>query len=219
MKKSGRYQARGTEAEHEPGSRGRVLRNLLGIRSARAMAEAESVALLEATERLTHEVRVDQRLTADDIRHIHRSWLGAIYPWAGEYRSVNLSRGELTFAAAREVSRCMAELERGPLADHTPLEPAPLDELAGALALVHAELVLIHPFRDGNGRCARLLATLMALQARLPLLDFGALEGRGRQAYFAGIRAAFDRSYTPLTSLFRRTLDRTLAGASKGGRR
>jgi len=36
---------------------------------------------------------------------------------------------------------------------------------ATALAEVHAELILIHPFREGNGRLARLLALLMALQA------------------------------------------------------
>ena len=40
-------------------------------------------------------------------------------------------------------------------------------------AAVHAEPILIHPFREGNGRCARLLATLMGLQAGLPALDFG----------------------------------------------
>ncbi len=34
---------------------------------------------------------------------------------------------------------------------------------------VHEELVLIHPFREGNGRVARLLSTLMAFQAGLPM--------------------------------------------------
>lgn len=74
---------------------------------------------------------------------------------------------------------------------------------------MHAELVLIHPFREGNGRCARLLATLMALQAGWPVLDFGAFEGRGRARYFTAIQAAFDESYGPITSLFWSVLDRT----------
>jgi len=47
------------------------------------------------------------------------------------------------------------------------------EEVIKALAVVHTELVLIHPFRaEGNGRVARMLATLMALQAGLPPLDF-----------------------------------------------
>ncbi|NTU98328.1 MAG: cell filamentation protein Fic, partial [Chlorobiaceae bacterium] len=32
-------------------------------------------------------------------------------------------------------------------------------------ATVHLELLFIHPYREGNGRTARLVATLMALQA------------------------------------------------------
>ncbi len=43
--------------------------------------------------------------------------------------------------------------------------------------------------REGNGCVARLLATLMALQAGLPPLDFGELKGKKRKEYFAAIRA------------------------------
>ena len=35
-----------------------------------------------------------------------------------------------------------------------------------AVAIEHAELLLIHPFRDGNGRVARWLADVMAVQFR-----------------------------------------------------
>jgi hypothetical protein len=53
------------------------------------------------------------------------------------------------------------------------------------LAEVHAELILVHPFRDGNGRLARLVALLMALQAGLPPLDFSPMAGRGKRVYIA----------------------------------
>ena len=39
-----KYDAAGPEADFEPGSRGRVLRNLLGITRVRDMEEAESQA-------------------------------------------------------------------------------------------------------------------------------------------------------------------------------
>lgn len=45
-------------------------------------------------------------------------------------------------------------------------------------------MVLVHPFRDGNGRISRLLAILMALQAGLPILNFEHIEGKGRNTYF-----------------------------------
>jgi cell filamentation protein len=78
------------------------------------------------------------------------------------------------------------------------------------LAVTHGELVLIHPFREGNGRCARLLAWLMALQAGLPPLDFAPLAGRGRRAYFAAVRAVWDRDYGPLEASFEAVIRRTL---------
>lgn len=70
-----------------------------------------------------------------------------------------------------------------------------------ALAETHVELVLIHPFRDGNGRVARILSTLMALQAGLPLLDFTVIAGKSRHAYIAAIQAGLDRYYVPMESL------------------
>lgn len=45
-----RYDAVGDEAEFEPGSRGRVLRNRLSITTLRAMERKESETLLIATE-------------------------------------------------------------------------------------------------------------------------------------------------------------------------
>ncbi len=72
------------------------------------------------------------------------------------------------------------------------------------------ELVLIHPFREGNGRVARLLAVLMALQAGLPALYFDALSGRKRQQYFAAVRAGMDRNYESMANLFNAVIERTL---------
>jgi fido (protein-threonine AMPylation protein) len=71
-----------------------------------------------------------------------------------------------------------------------------------ALAETHIELVLIHPFRDGNGRLARVLSTLMALQAGLPLLDFSLMAGTGKTAYIAAIQAGLDKHYAPMEKLF-----------------
>ena len=80
---TGRYEAIGPEAEFEPGSRGRVLRNRLGITSVRALQRKESEALLAATQRVIDEVAVDHRFTAADVCRMHRLWLGEIYEWAG----------------------------------------------------------------------------------------------------------------------------------------
>jgi cell filamentation protein len=82
-----------------------------------------------------------------------------------------------------------------------------------ALAEVHVELVLIHPFREGNGRIARVLSTLMALQAGLPLLDFSLLAGRRRKDYFAAIQPGLDRNYERMERIFAEIIDRSLAAS------
>jgi cell filamentation protein len=196
--------------EFQPGSADRVLRNRPGITSLRALERKETEALLSATERLIDETCIDQRFTANDIRRIHRIWLQDIYAWAGEYRQVNIARGGLLFAASAQLPRLMLELERGPLRQYTPCRCGKVREQATALAVVHAELILIHPFRDGNGRCGRLLAVLMALQAGLPVLDFGAVRGARRQAYFSAVSAALGRDYAPMTDIFEDVIARTL---------
>jgi cell filamentation protein len=73
----GRYEASGREAEFEPGSRGRVLRNRLGIVRVRDIEQAESEALLAAQNELLDHYTLTHRFTAEDIRAMHGRWLGA----------------------------------------------------------------------------------------------------------------------------------------------
>lgn len=183
------------------------------------MVRCESEALLAATQQLIDDTDVDQRFMADDIRGMHRTWLGEIYQWAGDYRSVNMTKDGFMFAAADQVPRLIREFERGPLRDCTPCRFKNVEEQARALAVVHVELILIHPFRDGNGRCARLLATLMGLQAGFPPLDFSGIHGVEKRRYIASIHEGMDRNYEPMTSVLRKVIARTLrahAGITRG---
>jgi cell filamentation protein len=210
MKKGGHYDASGLiEAQFEPGSQGRVLKNLFGIKSKREMDQVEAEEQFRALEELIRIYDQDHRFTAADVRRIHKIWLGSIYVWAGQYRRVNLSKGDFPFAAANQISRLMIEFEKGPLREYTPCGFTVMGEIARAIAVVHTELLLIHPFREGNGRAARLLATLMALQAGLPPLDFGSIKGRKRQEYFAAVRAGLDRDYKPMEKVFSAVVRRT----------
>lgn len=214
---SGKYSAAGAETEFQPGSRGRVLRNLLGIVRVREMNEAESQMLGVAQETALDRYSADHRFKVVDVCTLHRLWLAPIYAWAGEFRGVNIGKGGFQFAHAPLIERLMSALERGALRRHTPCLPGDDAALAHALAEVHAELILIHPFREGNGRVARMLALLMALQAGLPPLNFGLLSGRGKAAYIGGIHAALGRDYAPLARLFLRVIavSRRLAAANR----
>jgi cell filamentation protein len=212
LKKVGRYDVSGlVEAQCEPGSRGRVLKNLLGINKKREMERAETEALRRAMDRLIRTYDRQHRFTASDIRDFHRIWLGSIYEWAGKYRQVNVSQGGFMFAAANQVPALMEAFERGPLCRYTPCNSESRAMVVSGLAEVHTELILIHPFREGNGRVARILASLMALQAGLPLLNYSAIRGRKKQGYFAAVQAGLAGEYQPMERIFREVIARTLS--------
>ncbi|HTY20338.1 MAG TPA: Fic family protein [Geobacteraceae bacterium] len=152
----------------------------------------------------------DQSFTVEDICQMHRQWLGRIYVWAGMPRSVNISKDGFDFAMARVIPTLLEEFESEQLRKLTPCLFTNRDEVAHALAEVHVEFMLIHPFREGNGRLGRLLATLMALQAGLPLLEFSEMIGIRREKYFAAVRAGLDRNYQPMKGLFSDVIERSV---------
>lgn len=206
-----RYDISGlVEAQFEPGSHRRVLKNLLGIKSKREMDRVEAEEYLRALEEVSDIYDKDYRFIASDVCRIHKIWLENIYEWAGCYRNVNVSKDCFIFAAARQIPRLMDEFEKGPLREFTPCRLRSNEELVKGIAVVHTELMLIHPFREGNGRTGRMLASLMALQAGLPSLDFGGIKGRKRHEYFAAVRAGLDKNYTPMEKIFTSVVQRTL---------
>jgi cell filamentation protein len=75
--------------------------------------------------------------------------------------------------------------------------------------------LLIHPFREGNGRLARWLADLMALQAGLPAPRY-MFAGRGGKArrtrYLEAVTKGYFQDYEPLAGFFLEAFGRSLQG-------
>jgi cell filamentation protein len=124
---------------------------------------------------------------------------------------VNVSKDDFPFAAAAQIPVLMESFERNLLRRYTPRHFKERAEVVRALAEIHVELVLIHPFREGNGRLARVLATLMALQAGLPLLDFSLVAEEQKKKYFAAVQTGLDKNYKPMEMIFAAIIERTLA--------
>jgi cell filamentation protein len=177
-----------------------VLQNLLRIRSTREIERVEERALIRTAEWAQHSYENDRRFSVGDLCDLHRRWLADIYAWAGTYRQVNMSKAGFMFAAAGQTPRLMEQFETSCLAKYTPLRSSHHD-IPLALAETHTELLLIHPFREGNGRISRLLATLLAAQAGIEIAGLDALVECRREEYFAAVRAGRDRNYSPMRGL------------------
>lgn len=205
-----RYDTSGLpEDQYEPGSDGLTLKNLLGITTLEQLEIVETEELWLVQKQLIEDVAQDQAFTVQDICNMHRLWLGRIYSWAGNYRQVNISKDGFHFAMARTIPTLMENFELKQLLRYTPCLFPTREAIANALAEVHTELMLIHPFREGNGRLGRLLATLMGLQAGLPPLDFSDMAGARKEEYFTAVRAGLDRDYRPMAKLFVDVIERS----------
>jgi len=206
MKKNpSRYWSTGIEGEWQPGSRKRVLRNLRGVTRKTEMDRLEADALLAVQEHYLGRITAETTFTADMICRMHKDWLGGIYEWAGRYRTVEMQKGSFRWPPAIRVAQNMGTLETDFLKKVTPCRPADLNRVSLAVASVHAELLLVHPFREGNGRLARWLADLMFLQAGypLPLYNFS---GRGsvkrKTSYLAAVIRGYSQDVQPLADFF-----------------
>jgi len=78
-----------------------------------------------------------------------------------------------------------------------------------AIAWAHSEWVRIHPFVNGNGRTARLLANALAMRYGLP--PFVRLRPRPNYGYGKAAKASMRGDHRPLVAVFRRMLDDLLS--------
>lgn len=197
-----RYQHGLREEGGEPGSNGLVLANLLGIKDPREMEVEESLAFKDAYRWSLDHFSAETCFSFNDLCLMHRTWLGGIYGFAGKIRSVNLSKGEVFFAPAEHLQSSIRAFELI-LQSLTPCKSPSIEEAARPISTVHGEFILVHPFREGNGRLGRWLADLMAMQSGLSPIDwaFDVETESKRNAYHSALQEAFAKKFSSLEEL------------------
>lgn len=167
-----------------------VLKNKLGIRDAEK---------LDYHEREIVTVRARQGIPGGnfDLKHlrgIHLHLFQDIYDWAGDIRTVEISKGGSQFQFRQYIETGMADV-------HRRLEKAdflrkldPMAFAAGAAGI--GDVNYVHPFREGNGRSQMYYLKQLAAQAGDPLdltkIDAGRWMEASRQAHLG--------SYDPMAS-------------------
>lgn len=144
-----------------PGDQGEVLPNLLGLTDQRAVELSEAEGFLRAEITLYDELHDGTAFDLAYVQRIHSLALGHLYAFAGKWREVNLSKGGFNFPSAKFLEATMRDFDQRVLKNLPDLYDDH-ETLIRDIALVHGELLFIHPFREGNGRTARLLADMMA---------------------------------------------------------
>ncbi|MEI6489473.1 MAG: Fic family protein [Bacteroidota bacterium] len=134
------------------------------------------------------------------MKKIHKLALGHLYTFAGKTRTVNISKGGFMFPPALALDNALKEMEDTILKE-LPSTFKSKSELIKYVALVHAELLFIHPFREGNGRTARLLANLMVAKAGYKLLDLENFSKIKFDDYVIAVKMAANKNYKPMEKI------------------
>jgi cell filamentation protein len=152
-------------------------------------------ALLDRTEPVA--------VTCALIRQIHTELMGTIYPFAGSWRTVSLSKGDGPTKwplPPGGIGPLMDAIEREILL-RSPFVSDDDEEVFSYVSEIVGELLAVHPFREGNGRTAFILANLLLMQNNLLPLDvYDRKKDEGR--YYAACEAArVQKNYGALACL------------------
>ena len=177
-----------------------VLRNKAGLREQAALdafeIESAGFRILEWDEQ--------PGATSFDLRHLcalHRHVFQGVYDWAGQIRTVDITRGNSRFANVNQIENYAAKLFAG-LQSEDYLRGLPADRLAGRLAHYLSEINALHPFRDGNGRVQRVFISQLSSAAGM-LWSYSAAT---REEMYAAMEAAFFGNEEPLARLIAQNL-------------
>jgi Fic family protein len=152
--------------------------------------------------------REQRRPREFEIRALH-GIITAGQRFAGEYRSRDIAIGGTAHRPPSpwDVPRAMSELARW-------WEGGAPDPILDA-TVVHAWLTHVHPFDDGNGRLARLLANLSLVQGAYPPLLIRASGDRGQ--YYDALEASDSGDLLPLLDMFSKVVRRTVKTMARPG--
>jgi cell filamentation protein len=180
-----------------PGSH--VLRNKLNIRDE---------ARLEAFERRVVIQRGRHGIPPGDfdlahLQAIHRHLFQDIYDWAGELRTVEISKDGHQFQFRRFIETGMADVHKRLVAARF-LAGLDLPAFAAAAGEIIGDVNYVHPFCDGNGRTQLQYLRQLAERADHPL-DLTLLE---RSAWLAASSAAHRADYSLISAEIARTATR-----------
>ena len=134
-----------------------------------------------------------------DLEHlcsIHRHVFQDVYEWAGQIRTVDISRGNSRFCNVLQIKSYSQSLFKA-LKNEKYLKDLPIQAIAPRLAHYLSEINAVHPFREGNGRVQRLFVSQLATQAGHSL-DYSALD---QNEVYKVMHAAFAGNEKPLTEL------------------
>lgn len=194
----GKYDLDNSESE--------ILPNLQHLNSKEEIALAELEGFMYAELFLESKLTKRTQFNIAYILNIHKLAFDNLYSFAGKYRTVNLSKGGFVFPSALYIPQSMKSFEKEVL-NTLPNNYVSFEALIKDVAKVHAELLFIHPFREGNGRTARVLANMMLRKQGYEKLNFSHFTGELFPLYIQAVQQAATCNYTYMEQIIKQCFE------------
>ncbi|WP_448107400.1 Fic/DOC family protein [Pseudomonas azerbaijanoccidentalis] len=130
-----------------------VLVNLLDLHDADDLDEAERYLNEVASIQLEF---VEPPYSVATLKQIHRTLFAKVYGWAGEIRTLAISKGDTRFCSPEFIETEIGK-ELSKIANAGWFEGYSRDLLVSSVAESYGTINVAHPFREGNGRTQRIL--------------------------------------------------------------
>lgn len=187
-----------------------------GILPRLKVVELEKKAVKKALKHIIQLNVEKAQITPSLIRDVHKEGFSFIFPdWAGKYRTIDVTVGDYEPPHYSRIPELVQNLcdDLSERLRHLPSleqEEQFLAEAISLLAWFQNRFVWIHPFRDYNGRVARLLTNLLLLNLGFPILEIKADTEEDRGAYIKAMKVADKHDYKELEVLLAAALRESL---------
>jgi cell filamentation protein len=175
-----------------------TLVNLLDLRDDSSLADAERDLSFAAAATIEFAL---PPYNLSYLQDIHRHLFSDIYSWAGDIRSVDISKGTTRFCTASRIKPEATRLFRT-IEGLGWFEGMARADLVRHVAEVFGELNIVHPFREGNGRAQRILFDQLIINAGYEI----SWDDVDPDAWVAANVAAYQVDYGPLRDIFNKCI-------------
>ena len=138
-----------------------ILRNLANITDPDGLLFFESAAVIKRSKEL--EIQPISIQNSETLLDIHRYLFQDVYHWAGQKRTVEISKQGKPFFLTAYFNKGFAYIDTL-IASYRKMDAADKSQLAGYLAVLLDSINYLHPFREGNGRTQREFIRILALE-------------------------------------------------------
>ena len=135
----------------------------------------------------------------------HEDIFNDIYPFAGELRTVEMSKGtgDEHWVWRMEFLKGIPELDKQ-MKKVSGAQYKDVKSIAYDLSTLLSDFLFIHPFREGNGRISRLLSDIILAKNGFPMIGLNLKKGDN---YIQRVHAGYETNYKPLAELLKQKIE------------